>query len=378
MTTTAKIRLAGVLGLLAALTAWLLSKQVVRDYLAHGIAIADFGSLRFWTLFGLLVLVSIDNGGLLAHRALKLPKDAPVPWPHFLPPWVINLFERLGMKDQRHALPWMGLWFSLPMKATFALFGTLLIGLDFIKVLGGLYFLKIVIEYVLEYIGEAHHGETPRTYGRIHSILTSYFGWVPAIGAFVGTVFGWVMWPIKWVTQPIWRPYQTWKEGLDPFWKTVVTVDVEIEAGFSLDETLAAAIRTMSWLEASVGMVLSTFFMRLTTGPFQRLMQWEPLIIMSIYAAIAELGVHMIASGFHAHLYPHSWEPIEPFMSFIIIVLFLLGARLARFIGWLPKVTTQEDVEEALEPLETPGVDGVLDSDQPAGLSRTMIGESAD
>lgn len=74
--------------------------------------------------FFVLIIASIDNGALLAERALSLSEEQ-IPWPYWLP-----FKEHLNhlFKNQRTALPYIGLWISLPMKAIFAICATLLIG----------------------------------------------------------------------------------------------------------------------------------------------------------------------------------------------------------------------------------------------------------
>lgn len=266
----------------------------------------------------ILVLATVDNGGLLADKALGLPEE-PIPWPHWTPRGVIWFFEKvLFLTNQQQALPWLGLWLSLPMKAGFAFAAVLLVELEWIKIVAGLYFIDLMMAEVF------HFSVIKRT-------IIALFGLVRS------------MLPKREGGNSLWS-------RLHPFWQTVIRVDLGIESVFSFDEAILTASRLTNPIAAAMGMIISTFTMRLANGPFQRLIRWEPAFSPAIYIAIGWLGIELILHAFHIDIYEAIHMPwLGVISSLLVICIVVTTARTLRAFGLLRKPLPSAEADDLFE-----------------------------
>lgn len=104
------------------------------------------------------------------------------------------------------------------------------------------------------------------------------------------------------------------------FWTVVVSVDLFMEAAFSLDESFLAGSRLHNAYAAMYAMLLSTVAMRAINGPFQRLIEFRPIIGKAIYVSILFIGIEFLFSSQKIDIYANlQW--LKPFSSLLIMAI---------------------------------------------------------
>lgn len=248
-------------------------------------------------------LLSVDNAAVLATMVMDLPE-----------------------KDRSKALRY-GIWGAYIFRGFAMLFAAFLIGIWWLKPLGGLYLLWLVVD---QFKDRAGYGEK----GTAAFKILSLGGLLWAIKA-DATVNMYMLWAFRAVAG-LYIIYQLYaltrkakvedKEGevskadnavykffqnkIGPFWSTIILVEV-MDMAFSIDNVFAAVAFTPNILLVCIGVFIGILAMRFVAQTFVKLMERYHFLETAAFVVIAILGVKLILS-----LYEHFFEG-TPFANFL-------------------------------------------------------------
>lgn len=95
--------------------------------------------------------------------------------------------------------------------------------------------------------------------------------------------------------------------GLNPFWSTVIMVEIA-DLAFSLDNVFAAVALTSDIWLIITGVFLGIISMRFVAQKFTTLINKYPVLINSAFIVILCLGLKLIASCIYIHLNSHAFD----------------------------------------------------------------------
>jgi tellurite resistance protein TerC len=219
-------------------------------------------------------VLSIDNAAVLGAMVAHLPNDKPIPWPRWLPipdSWQ----KRMGM--QREAALKVGLLGAYVGRGLMLLLASVIIQVQWIRVLGAAYLLYLGIEH----LGKMHREQQANEKGHTETVI---------------------------------------KGG---FWATVLSIELA-DLAFSIDNVVAAiALSDQLWV-VMLGVAIGIVVMRFAAGIFTRVIEWEPAIETGAYLLLLAIGAQLLVreyTGFHLEEYA------QFFVSFGILGLTIVVAR---------------------------------------------------
>ena len=211
-------------------------------------------------------ILSADNAMVLAIRVLSLPKD-----------------------QQTKALRY-GMLSAFTFRASATAMAAYLIGLGWVKLVGGLYLLYLPWQHFASHQPE---GESR------HAV----------------------------------KPAEPWL-GLSPFWATVVKVELT-DIVFAIDSILVAvAVSDKLWVVITGG-ILGIIMMRMVIGKLLSLIRRYPTLVDGAFVIIAWVGIKLLLEYLHGLGYVHF--EIPKWLSLGLIVVIFGGSYFyARKLGPVP------------------------------------------
>ncbi|GGH70687.1 YkoY family integral membrane protein [Filimonas zeae] len=286
-------------------------------------------------------LLSVDNAAVLATMVMDLPE-----------------------KDRNKALKY-GIWGAYIFRGFAMLFAAFLIGIWWLKPLGGLYLLWLVVDQFKDKVGYGEKGAA------VFKIL-SLGGLLWAIKA-DATVNIYMLWSFR-ALAGIYILYQLYaltrktehhdKEGevsksdnaiykffqnkIGPFWSTIILVEV-MDMAFSIDNVFAAVAFTPNILLVCIGVFIGILAMRFVAQTFVKLMERYHFLETAAFIVIAILGIKLILS-----LYEHFYEgtPLAQFLgghtadiitSLLTVGIFIVPMLTSILFNFPKKTVTGED-----------------------------------
>lgn len=249
-------------------------------------------------------ILSIDNAAVLGAMVSGLPVESPIPWPRSLQFLASPLQRLLG--GQRVAALKVGLLGAYLGRGLMLFFANLVIHNPWLKILGGLYLIKLAFEN----LGEAEPGEEEQVESAriVHK----------------------------------------------SFWSIVVGVELA-DLAFSLDNVVAVvAISDNYWL-VLFGVAMGILTMRFAAGIFTRLIAREPVLKAAAYVIVLNIGVELLVEEFYGF---HINEIATFAISASTLILAIIYAHL-RFLHvvrpvfiWLAEgmANTNELMDWAIKP----------------------------
>lgn len=194
-------------------------------------------------------LLSVDNAAVLATMVLDLPKD-----------------------QRKKALKY-GILGAYVFRGIALLFATYLVKFWFLKAIGGLYLLYLVLNW---WRGKRTKTETDDMFDKNRSTL-----------------------------------YRATIGLLGPFWSTVVLVEL-MDIAFSIDNVFAAVAFTDNIILVWVGVFIGILAMRFVATGFIKLMGYFPALETAAFLIITVLGVKLLLSVFE------HYAPENAFSKFLV------------------------------------------------------------
>lgn len=247
-------------------------------------------------------LLSVDNAAVLATMVMDLPE-----------------------KQRDKALKY-GIWGAYIFRGLAMIFAAFLLGFWWLKPLGGIYLLWLVVDQFKEKVGYGERGSN------IFKILTlvmfftlvrtnvyiDFFGW------FKFDFFYWFLLPIA-ALYTFYLAYATFQLSSDieddgeinksnnsvykffhnkigVFWSTVILVEI-MDMAFSIDNVFAAVAFTPNILLVCIGVFIGILAMRFIAQWFVKLMGKYNFLETAAFIVIAILGVKLLLS-IYEHFYP--------------------------------------------------------------------------
>lgn len=194
-------------------------------------------------VFYLEGILSIDNAAVLGAMVAPLPGDEPIPWPPFLK--ILAAPARRLLGNQRDAALKVGLLGAYLGRGLMLFFANLVIHNPWLKILGGLYLIKLA----LENLGQAERGEQEQ--------------------------------------------FEIGRLARRSFWGIVLGVELA-DLAFSIDNVVAVvAISDNFWL-VLFGVAMGILTMRFAAGLFTRLIAREPILKSAAYILVLNIGVELL------------------------------------------------------------------------------------
>lgn len=216
-------------------------------------------------VFNLIIiesLLSVDNAAVLASMVSDLPHE-----------------------QKKKALKY-GIWGAYIFRGLAMIFAAYLIGIWWIKPLGGLYLLYLVYDQ----FNKDNDAEDP--------LLIKIF--VNPIKY----IFGLILSPFSKVLTPVKNWLDARRKMLGVFWSTVILVEI-MDMAFSIDNVFAAVAFTPNILLVCIGVFIGILSMRFIAQWFVKLMEKYSFLESSAFVVIALLGVKLLLSSY-THFYPCS------------------------------------------------------------------------
>lgn len=238
-------------------------------------------------------ILSIDNAAVLGAMASRLPDHRMVPWPRWLR--FMRRPGRLLLGNQRPAALRVGLLGAYAGRGAMLFFAGLVIAHPWIRVVGALYLLFLVVRHFAEEFcagsGEGHDG--PRAARR--------------------------------------QPHG--------FWRTVLSIELA-DLAFSVDNVVAAVALSPAYWVTAIGVGIGIIVMRYAAGIFARMIRWEPALANGAYILIAAVGVELILES-AAGIYLTEMEQFAVSAAIVGGTLLVartgLRARINRRMAFFPK-----------------------------------------
>lgn len=227
---------------------------------------------------GIIITLIVMEGLLSADNALVLA----------------IMTNKLKDESQRKKALFYGMWGAVAFRALFIFLGVWLTKLWFIKVLGGLYLAKMVIDHFRGKDNEDINED---------NIVNKYQN------TFMHKIFG--LFGLK----------------LSFFWAIVVSVEM-MDLAFSVDSILAALALSNKFLILLIGGALGILMMRGVAGVFQKLIQRVPEMEGTAFILIGFIAFKMLLGTVHnfAGLFGHDMDELHisnPIFFAILVVTFL-------------------------------------------------------
>lgn len=181
-------------------------------------------------------LLSIDNAAVLSVMVKDLP-----------------------LKDQPHALKW-GLWGAYILRGVCLLAASWLVGIWWLKILGGLYLCYLSIGHFSKNVTTIEEGATEDAPGWAQNI----------------------------------KNFFTNKIGV--LWSTIILVEM-MDLVFSIDNIFAAVALSPHFYIIMTGVAIGMLAMRFIAGWFVKLLNKYPSLENSAFIVILLLGIKLIISG---------------------------------------------------------------------------------
>lgn len=252
--------------------------------------------MQLETLFIVLQLIflegilSLDNAAALGAMVIRLPQDAPIPWPRALQGVGRVLDPMLG--KQRAAALKVGLLGAYVGRGIMLALATIVIQNRWLRLLGGLYLLYLA----LNYLGSLTQSEDDidNAQSRIKSVPS--------------------------------------------FWLVVLLVELA-DLAFSLDNVVAAVALSSDYWVVVLGVGIGIVLMRFAATLFSRMIAWEPKLETTAYLLIGAISIELLLDDlfgihfqpFHIGQLPVNAEAQQFAITLMIVVLALLFAR----VRWL-------------------------------------------
>jgi YkoY family integral membrane protein len=187
-------------------------------------------------------LLSVDNAAVLATMVMDLPKE------------------------QRGKALKYGIWGAYFFRGLAMLFAAVLIKIWWLKPIGGLYLLYLVLNWYRSEQTPSHDDD----------MVTKENKWF----------------------------YKLTKNTIGTFWATVVSVEI-MDMAFSIDNVFAAVAFTPNLLLVCFGVFIGIFAMRFIAQWFVQLMEKYPFLETAAFLVIGILGLKLVLSLVE-HYYPNS------------------------------------------------------------------------
>lgn len=187
-------------------------------------------------------ILSIDNAAVLGALVSGLPQDERVPWPRLLRFLAQPVHKLFG--GQRSAALKVGILGAYVGQAMMLLLANFIIQNPWLKLLGGLYLIKLA----LENLGEPEPGEQVQ----VDSVRTSHRG----------------------------------------FWRVVLAVEVT-DLAFSLDNVVAIVALSRDIRVIMFGVAVAIVLLRFAAGIFTRLISIEPILKTAAYIVVLNIGIEL-------------------------------------------------------------------------------------
>lgn len=255
--------------------------------------------LRSLAIIGNLVIIesllSVDNAAVLATMVMDLSE-----------------------KERRKALRY-GIWGAYIFRGLAMLFATYLIGIWWLKPLGGLYLLWLVVEHFKDKWGIGEKGAA------VFKIITlSALVWIikaePSINMYLlwsfrvlsGIYIAYLLYALTCKTEHSHDSvrksdnavYKFFQNKIGPFWSTIILVEV-MDMAFSIDNVFAAVAFTRNILLVCIGVFIGILAMRFVAQGFVKLMEKYHFLEAAAFIVIAILGIKLILS-LYEHFYADS------------------------------------------------------------------------
>src|SRR5262245_30244094 len=148
--------------------------------------------------------------------------------------------------------------------------------------------------------------------------------------------------------------------GLNPFWATVVRVEL-INLAFSIDSILVAVAMSPKLWVVVTGGILGIIAMRLVVGQLLVLVQRYPALVDGAFVIIAWVGIKLCVEYLHDARYTD--VEIPRWLSLgLILAIFGIAFVYARLQGPVEEVDPLTERAEAMLAAENQGVDDVQGS----------------
>lgn len=206
----------------------------------------EFVSTVFLLLYIIYIegILSIDNAAVLGAMVSGLPTDQPIPWPRGLGFLAAPTKRLLGM--QQVAALKVGLLGAYLGRGLMLFFANLVIHNPLLKLIGGLYLIKLAFEN----LGEAEPGEEEQV--------------------------------------------ELGRMAHKTFWGIVLSVELA-DLAFSLDNVVAVvAIAPNNFPLVLFGVAMGILTMRFAAGIFARLITREPILKPAAYVLVLNIGVELL------------------------------------------------------------------------------------
>lgn len=191
-------------------------------------------------------ILSVDNAAVLAAMVRRLPRDAPIPWPHVLRFVARPVHRMLG--GQRLAALQVGLLGAYVGRGAMLILAAWVIHNRWLLLAGGLYLIKLAVDH----LGEKRRG------GRAAP------------------------------------PREAETRGERGFWGVVLAVEV-VDLAFSLDNVVAAVALSRELWVVMTGVFLGIVAMRVAAGVFSSLIARYPVLEATAYVLILTIGIELLA-----------------------------------------------------------------------------------
>jgi YkoY family integral membrane protein len=249
-------------------------------------------------------LLSVDNAAVLATMVMDLPE-----------------------KDRSKALRY-GIWGAYIFRGLAMLFAAFLIGIWWLKPLGGMYLLWLFVD---QFKHKWKIGERGSMLFKILSlgILVYLIKGDPTINPYLlwsfrglsGIFIIYQLYALirfksedegeEEINKSDNAVYQFFQHKIGPFWSTIILVEI-MDMAFSIDNVFAAVAFTPNIILVCVGVFIGILAMRFVAQTFVKLMEKYTFLETAAFIVIAILGVKLILS-LYEHFYPET--PVSIFLG---------------------------------------------------------------
>ena len=242
-------------------------------------------------------LLSVDNAAVLATMVMDLPLN------------------------QRNKALKYGIWGAYIFRGLAMIFAAFLLGFWWLKPLGGMYLLWLVVDQFKEKIG---YGEKGSILFKIASLILVLF--------FIkndGSINDIALWTLRGVSalyiiyliysflklksdeeddgeinKSNNKIYTFFQGKIGVFWSTVILVEI-MDMAFSIDNVFAAVAFTPNIVLVCIGVFIGILAMRFIAQSFVKLMEKYSFLETSAFIVIAILGIKLMLS-IYEHFYPEA------------------------------------------------------------------------
>lgn len=240
-------------------------------------------------------LLSVDNAAVLATMVMDLPQE------------------------KRNKALRYGIWGAYIFRGLAMLFAAFIIGIWWLKPLGGLYLLWLVVDQFKDRVGIGEKGSIIFKVLSLIGLLffikadasVNTFGlWTFRSLAFIFIVYQIYSFiklkadedvEINKSNNAIYKFFHT---KIGPFWSTVILVEI-MDMAFSIDNVFAAVAFTPNIILVCVGVFIGILAMRFVAQTFVKLMEKYAFLETAAFVVIAILGIKLIMS-LYEHFVPES------------------------------------------------------------------------